>query len=81
MNGRCHEGAKCKFSHDTTPLTKSKPCCVFARHACMKGDDCPFDHELSKYPCNNYQTTGSCNRGSACMFSHEVLFTSFVLII
>ncbi|KAJ0514962.1 putative transcription factor C3H family [Helianthus annuus] len=71
MNGRCHEGEKCKFSHDTTPLTKSKPCCVFARHACMKGDDCPFDHELSKYPCNNYQTTGSCSRGSACMFSHE----------
>ncbi|MFS7981361.1 putative transcription factor C3H family [Helianthus anomalus] len=71
MNGRCHEGEKCKFSHDTTPLTKSKPCCRFARHACMKGDDCPFDHELSKYPCNNYRTTGSCNRGSACMFSHE----------
>ncbi|KAJ0568740.1 putative transcription factor C3H family [Helianthus annuus] len=72
MNGRCHEGEKCKFSHDTTPLTKSKPCCHFARHACMKGDDCPFDHELSKYPCNNYQTTGSCNRGSDCMFSHEI---------
>ncbi|KAI7725762.1 hypothetical protein M8C21_014584 [Ambrosia artemisiifolia] len=71
MMGRCHEGEKCKFSHDTTPLTKSKPCCHFARHACMKGDDCPFDHDLSKYPCNNYQTKGSCNRGSDCMFSHE----------
>ncbi|KAD4180487.1 hypothetical protein E3N88_29078 [Mikania micrantha] len=71
MNGRCHEGEKCKFSHDTIPLTKSKPCCHFARHTCMKGDDCPYDHQLSKYPCNNYQTKGSCNRGSDCMFSHE----------
>ncbi|KAK9075742.1 hypothetical protein SSX86_004071 [Deinandra increscens subsp. villosa] len=71
MNGRCHEGEKCKFSHDTTPLTKSKPCCHFARHACMKGDNCPYDHQLSKYPCNNYQTKGVCNRGSDCMFSHE----------
>ncbi|KAI3754178.1 hypothetical protein L1987_53956 [Smallanthus sonchifolius] len=71
MKGRCHEGEKCKFSHDTIPLTKSKPCCHFARHTCMKGDDCPYDHQLSKYPCNNYQTKGSCNRGSDCMFSHE----------
>ncbi|KAI3805690.1 hypothetical protein L1987_28280 [Smallanthus sonchifolius] len=71
MNGRCHEGEKCKFSHDTVPFTKSKPCCHFARHTCMKGDDCPYDHQLSKYPCNNYQTKGSCNRGSDCMFSHE----------
>nr|XP_043625634.1 uncharacterized protein LOC122597065 [Erigeron canadensis]XP_043625639.1 uncharacterized protein LOC122597065 [Erigeron canadensis]XP_043625645.1 uncharacterized protein LOC122597065 [Erigeron canadensis] len=71
MNGRCHEGEKCKFSHDTTPLTKSKPCCHFARQACMKGDDCPFDHELSKYPCNNILSKGFCNRGPDCMFSHE----------
>ncbi|CAI9293176.1 unnamed protein product [Lactuca saligna] len=71
INGRCHEGENCKFSHDTTPLTKSKPCCHFARHSCMKGDECPFDHQLSKYPCNNYLSKGFCPRGSDCMFSHE----------
>ncbi|KAJ9551282.1 hypothetical protein OSB04_015327 [Centaurea solstitialis] len=71
LQGRCHEGEKCKFSHDTIPLTKSKPCCHFARHACMKGDDCPFDHQLSKYPCINYISKGFCSRGSDCMFSHE----------
>lgn len=72
LKGRCHEGEKCKFSHDTIPLTKSKPCCHFARQSCMKGDDCPFDHQLSKYPCNNYLSQGSCIRGADCMFSHEL---------
>ncbi|XP_055809696.1 zinc finger CCCH domain-containing protein 65 isoform X2 [Solanum dulcamara] len=70
--GRCLEGEKCNFSHDTIPLTKSKPCCHFARQTCMKGDDCPFDHQLSKYPCEKYASQGFCNRGSRCLFSHEV---------
>ncbi|KAG8376164.1 hypothetical protein BUALT_Bualt09G0034700 [Buddleja alternifolia] len=72
LQGRCHEGEKCKYSHDTVPLTKSKPCGHFARHACMKGEDCPFDHQLSKYPCTNYTSTGFCSRGSDCLFSHEM---------
>ncbi|KAK6120406.1 hypothetical protein DH2020_045886 [Rehmannia glutinosa] len=66
------KGEKCKFSHDTVPLTKSKPCGHFARHSCMKGDDCPFDHQLSKYPCKNYTSNGFCSRGSDCLFSHEM---------
>ncbi|GMP62835.1 hypothetical protein CsSME_00024789 [Camellia sinensis var. sinensis] len=69
------KGDKCKFSHDTIPLTKSKACCHFARHSCMKGDDCPFDHQLSKYPCNNYLSNGFCSRGPDCMFSHEMPLT------
>uniref|UniRef100_A0A2P2KM72 C3H1-type domain-containing protein n=1 Tax=Rhizophora mucronata TaxID=61149 RepID=A0A2P2KM72_RHIMU len=38
----------------------------------MKGEDCPFDHQLSKYPCTNYASKGSCSRGEECMFSHTV---------
>lgn len=57
-----------------------QPCCHFARHSCMKGDECPFDHQLSKYPCNNYLSKGFCPRGSDCMFSHEVLFYFFIII-
>ncbi|XP_057430176.1 zinc finger CCCH domain-containing protein 65-like isoform X2 [Lotus japonicus] len=72
LNGRCNEGDKCHFSHDTVPKTKSKACHHFARHSCMKGDDCPYDHELSKYPCNNFVSSGSCSRGDTCMFSHQV---------
>ncbi|KAG8495534.1 hypothetical protein CXB51_013356 [Gossypium anomalum] len=71
LKGRCHEGGKCKFSHDTVPLTKSQPCSHFARQSCMKGDDCPFDHQLFKYPCINYTTKGSCSRGDDCLFSHK----------
>ncbi|KAL5803061.1 hypothetical protein ACOSQ4_031366 [Xanthoceras sorbifolium] len=67
------KGDKWKYSHDTVPLTKSKPCCHFTRNSCMKGDDCPFDHQLSKYPCNNFVTNGFCNRGNNCMFSHKKL--------
>ncbi|KAL6534972.1 hypothetical protein OROHE_013026 [Orobanche hederae] len=65
-------GEKCKFSHDTVPLTKLKPCGHFARHSCMKGDNCPYDHQLSKYPCKNYTTNGFCGRGNDCLFSHEM---------
>ncbi|XP_061363920.1 uncharacterized protein LOC133307426 [Gastrolobium bilobum] len=72
LKGRCHEGDKCHFSHDTVPLTKSTPCSHFTRGKCLKGDDCPFDHQLSKYPCNNFVSKGSCIRGYACMFSHQV---------
>lgn len=73
LQGRCTEGEKCKFSHDTVPLTKStKPCCHYARNSCMKGEDCPFDHQLSKYPCSNYASKGFCSRGDNCMFSHKI---------
>lgn len=72
LNGKCQQGNTCKFSHDTTPLTKSKPCTHFARGSCLKGDDCPYDHDLSKYPCHNFVENGTCFRGDKCKFSHVV---------
>ncbi|CAA3008387.1 Hypothetical predicted protein [Olea europaea subsp. europaea] len=41
-------------------------CCISAEtlKSCMKGDDCPFDHQLSKYPCNNYTSQGFCTESS-----------------
>ncbi|KAE8802864.1 Zinc finger CCCH domain-containing protein 7 [Hordeum vulgare] len=72
MHGKCQLGNACKFSHDTTPLTKSKPCTHFARGSCLKGDECPYDHELSKYPCHNFVENGMCFRGDKCKFSHVV---------
>ncbi|KAI3938568.1 hypothetical protein MKW98_016073 [Papaver atlanticum] len=75
LKGRCQKGDSCKFSHDTTPLTKSQPCKFLALQQCLKGDDCPFDHELSKYPCNNFASNGSCYRGDKCLFSHKIAET------
>ncbi|ONK74985.1 uncharacterized protein A4U43_C03F12120 [Asparagus officinalis] len=75
LAGRCQQGEACKFSHDTTPLTKSQPCKYLATDSCLKGDDCPFDHELSKYPCHNYMSKGMCIRGERCNFSHKMPMT------
>uniref|UniRef100_A0A0E0JKB2 C3H1-type domain-containing protein n=1 Tax=Oryza punctata TaxID=4537 RepID=A0A0E0JKB2_ORYPU len=72
LHGKCQQGNLCKFSHDTTPLTKSKPCTHYARGSCLKGDDCPYDHELSKYPCHNFMENGMCIRGDKCKFSHVI---------
>ena len=38
----------------------------------MKGDDCQFDHSLSKYPCDQYVSKGFCSRSDDCLFSHKV---------
>ncbi|KAI3850570.1 hypothetical protein MKX03_004006 [Papaver bracteatum] len=75
LKGRCQKGDSCKFSHDTTPLTKSQPCKFLALQQCLKGDDCPFDHQLAKYPCSNYATSSSCYRGDKCLFSHKIVKT------
>ncbi|KEH33883.1 hypothetical protein MTR_3g053340 [Medicago truncatula] len=67
------KGDECNFSHDAIPLTKSKPCVHYAHHrSCMKGNDCPYDHDLFNYPCSNFVSKGSCYRGDACLFSHQV---------
>ncbi|KAI3944623.1 hypothetical protein MKW98_021081 [Papaver atlanticum] len=75
LKGRCQKGDSCKFSHDTTPLTKSQPCKFLALQQCLKGDDCPFDHQLAKYPCSNYASSGSCYRGDKCLFLHKIVET------
>lgn len=46
----------------------------------MKGDDCPFDHQLSNYPCSNFASKGFCSRGDRCLFSHKVSWLHFLLI-
>ncbi|KAF3783126.1 Zinc finger CCCH domain-containing protein 7 [Nymphaea thermarum] len=74
MHGQCRQGKECKFSHDAVPLTKSQPCIYFANRSqpCLKGDACPFDHDLSKYPCHKFVQTGFCIRGDNCLFSHKL---------
>ncbi|XP_050376805.1 zinc finger CCCH domain-containing protein 65 isoform X2 [Argentina anserina] len=39
----------------------------------MKGDNCEFDHQLSKYPCDQFvNNNGFCIRGDRCLFSHKI---------
>ncbi|KAL4356094.1 hypothetical protein AHAS_Ahas09G0052300 [Arachis hypogaea] len=70
------KGDKCHFSHNTVHFTKSKSCSFFARHSCMKGDDCPFDHQLSKYPCVSSVSGG----GDACLFCTGTIFTLYLFL-
>ncbi|XP_020529202.1 zinc finger CCCH domain-containing protein 7 isoform X1 [Amborella trichopoda] len=72
MKGRCNLGLSCKFSHDTIPLTKSKPCKYLISNSCLKGQDCPYDHDLSNYPCRVFVANGTCLKGDKCPFSHKM---------
>ncbi|KAG0563115.1 hypothetical protein M758_8G005000 [Ceratodon purpureus] len=73
IKGRCTLGAKCTFSHDVVPITKSDPCKFFMVNRCLKGDDCPFSHALDTFPCKFWHMRGHCLDGTKCRFSHGPL--------
>eukprot|EP00850_Spirogloea_muscicola_P011914 SM000075S22003 [mRNA] locus=s75:609912:613167:- [translate_table: standard] len=68
--GRCRAGIACRFSHDAEPLTKAEACKFHILQSCMKGGDCPFSHDLARFPCKYLYAAGSCLDGAACRFSH-----------
>eukprot|EP00850_Spirogloea_muscicola_P005459 SM000025S08354 [mRNA] locus=s25:279566:282494:+ [translate_table: standard] len=70
MKGRCRAGTACRFSHDAEPLTKADVCKFHILQSCMKGGDCPFSHDLARFPCKYLYAAGRCLDGEACRFSH-----------
>ncbi|XP_078151924.1 uncharacterized protein LOC144547205 [Carex rostrata] len=80
LQGKCQQEELCKFSHDVTPVTKSKACSHFARGECLKGDECPYDHDLSKYPCHKFVSERMCVRGANCKFSHNIQNTEVLSV-
>ena len=51
-------------------------CKYHLNRCCLKGDECPFSHDLSAFPCKFYHTRGYCLEGEMCRFSHKVCFRS-----
>ncbi|KAI5180266.1 hypothetical protein NEOKW01_0595 [Nematocida sp. AWRm80] len=63
---------------DENTIIKSLPfkpekkhlCKYFVKNACIRGNNCTFSHDLSKFPCKLFHIKKNCRRKN-CQFSHE----------
>ncbi|KAI5187468.1 hypothetical protein NEHOM01_2201 [Nematocida homosporus] len=54
----------------TTPKPEKKHLCkYFVKNACIRGRNCTFSHDLSKFPCKLFHIKKNCRRKN-CQFSH-----------
>ena len=79
LEGLCKKSPEeCSFSHDVIPnktpeqVMKSQICKFHLRKACLKGEACPFSHDVSLVPCRFYSTFGNCREGEKCPYSHAI---------
>eukprot|EP00298_Acanthocystis_sp_HF-20_P009731 c18469_g1_i2.p1 GENE.c18469_g1_i2~~c18469_g1_i2.p1 ORF type:complete len:282 (+),score=102.40 c18469_g1_i2:243-1088(+) len=61
----------CRFLHEGGVSRIPKICRFFKSGHCVKGDGCPYSHDLSFEPCRYHHLKGFCNEGENCRFSHE----------
>lgn len=78
MDGSCHRGAECSFSHEGTPAKKTDPCRFFVGGYCTRDNDCLFNHNL---PCQHFFQHGRCRFGEECRFSHAPLTDSMRVLL
>ena len=71
LDGKCHKGVDCPFSHDAMPPKKKELCKFYLQGFCSKGDDCLFMH--GEFPCKFFHTNVECYAGPKCRFSHQPL--------
>lgn len=71
LDGKCHKGVDCPFSHDALPPKKKELCKFYLQGFCSKGEDCLFMH--SEFPCKFFHTNVECYAGPKCRFSHAPL--------
>jgi hypothetical protein len=65
------QGKDCTFSHDGPVGVIHEVCKFFKSNSCVKGDACPFVHDLSAEPCKDLFRRGRCAFGDKCKFSHD----------
>ncbi|KAI1289767.1 Zinc finger CCCH domain-containing protein 8 [Halotydeus destructor] len=71
LEGKCHKGNDCPFSHDVQVQRKKEICKFYLHGGCGKGDNCLFMHNA--FPCKFFHTGVECYSGDSCRFSHEPL--------
>uniref|UniRef100_A0A0C9QSU3 Su(S)_1 protein n=1 Tax=Fopius arisanus TaxID=64838 RepID=A0A0C9QSU3_9HYME len=71
MQGKCHRGDDCPFSHNALPPRKMELCKFYLMDCCAKRDKCLYMHH--DFPCKFHHTGLKCGAGSNCKFSHEPL--------
>ncbi|KAH0560285.1 hypothetical protein KQX54_003216 [Cotesia glomerata] len=71
MQGKCHRGDDCPFSHNALPPRKMELCKFYLMDCCAKRDKCLYMHH--DFPCKFFHTGLKCIQGDNCKFSHEPL--------
>ncbi|XP_011871701.1 PREDICTED: protein suppressor of sable isoform X2 [Vollenhovia emeryi] len=71
MQGKCHRGDECPFSHNALPPRKMELCKFYLMDCCAKRDKCLYMHH--DFPCKFFHTGLKCNQGDNCKFSHQPL--------
>lgn len=68
MQGKCHKGDDCIYSHDAQPPRKMELCKFYLMDCCAKRDKCLYMH--SDFPCKYYHTGLPCIYKDECKFAH-----------
>lgn len=68
MQGRCHMGDDCVYSHDAQPPRKMELCKFYLMDCCAKRDKCLYMH--ADFPCKYYHTGLPCIYKDECKFAH-----------
>ncbi|XP_078053001.1 suppressor of sable [Augochlora pura] len=71
MQGKCHRGDDCPFSHNALPPRKMELCKFYLMDCCAKRDKCLYMHH--DFPCKFFHIGLKCNQGENCKFSHQPL--------
>ncbi|RZF46145.1 hypothetical protein LSTR_LSTR013103 [Laodelphax striatellus] len=71
MQGKCHRGDDCPYSHDAMPPRKMELCKFYLMDCCAKKDKCLYMH--AEFPCKYFHTGLKCFSGKNCKFRHAKL--------
>ncbi|XP_014244471.1 uncharacterized protein LOC106663841 isoform X3 [Cimex lectularius] len=68
LQGKCHRGTDCTFSHQTHSNRKFELCKFYMNDCCTKKDKCMYMH--GDFPCKFHHLGLKCYAGKRCKFSH-----------